>query len=64
MHSLSRGRLTAVPFASAQSEHPIAALATGEVVGAVLEAIGERPDLVFISVTRPHAGALDDIVPR
>ena len=25
-------------------------------------AIGERPDLVFISVTRPHAGALDDIV--
>lgn len=51
-----------MPFASAQSEHPIAALATGEVVGAVLEAIGERPDLVFISVTRPHAGALDDIV--
>jgi small ligand-binding sensory domain FIST len=51
-----------MPFASAQSEHPIAAMATGEVVGAVLEAIGERPDLVFISVTRPHAGALDDIV--
>jgi small ligand-binding sensory domain FIST len=51
-----------MPFASAQSEHPIAALATGEVVGAVLEALGERPDLVFISVTRPHAGALDDIV--
>jgi small ligand-binding sensory domain FIST len=37
-------------------------MATGEVVGAVLETIGERPDLVFISVTRPHAGALDDIV--
>ncbi|MGH9098193.1 MAG: hypothetical protein ACRDWB_12305, partial [Acidimicrobiales bacterium] len=51
-----------MPFASAQSEHPIAALATGEVVGAVLEAVGERPDLVFLSVTRPHAGALDDIV--
>jgi small ligand-binding sensory domain FIST len=51
-----------VPFASAQSEHPVAALATGEVVGAVLEAFGERPDLVFISVTRPHAGALDDII--
>jgi small ligand-binding sensory domain FIST len=51
-----------MPFASAQSEHPIAAMATGEVVGAVLEAFGERPDLVFISVTRPHAGALDDIV--
>jgi small ligand-binding sensory domain FIST len=51
-----------VPFASAQSEHPVAALATGEVVGAVFEAFGERPDLVFISVTRPHAGALDDII--
>jgi small ligand-binding sensory domain FIST len=51
-----------VPFASAQSEHPVAALATGEVVGAVFEAFGERPDLVFLSVTRPHAGALDDII--
>ncbi|HEX3842594.1 MAG TPA: FIST N-terminal domain-containing protein [Acidimicrobiales bacterium] len=51
-----------MPFASAQSEHPVAALATGEVVGAVLEAFGERPDLVFLSVTRPHAGALDDII--
>ncbi|HEX3461925.1 MAG TPA: FIST N-terminal domain-containing protein [Acidimicrobiales bacterium] len=51
-----------MPFASAQSEHPVAALATGEVVGAVFEAFGERPDLVFISVTRPHAGALDDII--
>jgi small ligand-binding sensory domain FIST len=51
-----------MPFASALSEHPVPSLATGEVVGAVLEAIGERPDFVFLSVTRPHAGALDDIV--
>ena len=56
------GTADAVPFASAQSEHPVAALATGEVVGAVFEAFGERPDLVFILVTRPHAGALDDII--
>jgi small ligand-binding sensory domain FIST len=51
-----------VPFASALSEHPVASQATGEVAGAVLEAIGERPDLVVVTATRPHAGALEDIV--
>jgi small ligand-binding sensory domain FIST len=51
-----------VPFASALSEHPVASQATGEVAGAVLEAIGERPDLVMVTATRPHAGALEDIV--
>jgi small ligand-binding sensory domain FIST len=50
-----------VPFASALSEHPVASQATGEVAGAVLESIGERPDLVVLTVTRPHAGALEDI---
>ncbi len=48
-------------FAAALSEHPVAATATGEVAGAVLEAIGQRPDLVVVTVTRPHAGALEDI---
>lgn len=51
-----------MPFASALSEHPVASQATGEVAGAVLEAIGERPDLVMVTATRPHAGALEDIV--
>jgi small ligand-binding sensory domain FIST len=51
-----------VPFASALSEHPVASLATGEVTGAVLEALGDRPDLVMVFATRPHAGALEDIV--
>jgi small ligand-binding sensory domain FIST len=50
-----------VPFASARSEHPVASQATGEVAGTVLEAIGERPDLVVVTVSRPHAGALEDI---
>jgi small ligand-binding sensory domain FIST len=50
-----------VPFASALSEHPVTSQATGEVTGAVLEAIGERPDLVVVSATRAHAGALEDI---
>ncbi len=51
-----------MPFASALSEHPIASQATGEVSGAALEAIGERPDLVMVFATRSHAGALEDIV--
>lgn len=49
-------------FASAVSEHPVTSLATGEVTGAVLEAMGDRPDLVMVTVTRPHAGALEDII--
>ena len=51
-----------VAFASALSRHPVTSQATGEVIGAVLEAIGERPDLVVVTVTRPHAGALEDVV--
>jgi small ligand-binding sensory domain FIST len=51
-----------VPFASALSEHPVSSAAVGEVVGSVLEAIGDRPDLVMVTVTRAHAGALEDIV--
>jgi small ligand-binding sensory domain FIST len=51
-----------MPFASALSEHPITSIATGEVVGAVLERLGERPDLVVLTVTAAHRGALDDVV--
>jgi small ligand-binding sensory domain FIST len=51
-----------VPFASSLSEHPVATEATGEVSGAVLEALGDRPDLAVVVATRPHAGALEDIV--
>jgi small ligand-binding sensory domain FIST len=50
-----------VPFASALSEHPITSQATGEVAGAVLEAIGDCPDLVVVMATRAHSGALEDI---
>jgi len=51
-----------VAFASALSRHPVTSQAVGEVVGAVLEAVGERPDLVVVTATRPHAGALEDVV--
>jgi small ligand-binding sensory domain FIST len=48
-------------FAAALSEHPLATHATGEVVGALLEALGPEPDLAMIFVTGAHLGALDDI---
>ena len=50
-----------MPFAAAMSEHPIATHATGEVVGQVLEALGDRPDLAVVFVTAPNGGALEDI---
>ncbi len=42
------------------SEHPVTAHAVGEVAGAVLERLGDRPDLAMLFVTAPHAGALED----
>jgi len=50
-----------VPFAAALSEHPLATQATGEVLGQILEAIGEEPDLVVLFVTGAHTGAVEDI---
>ncbi len=48
-------------FASALSRHPVTSQALGEALGEVLEQVGERPDLVVVTVTRPHAGALEDV---
>lgn len=47
-------------FAAAVSEHPLTAHATGEVIGQVLEAGVERPDLALLFVTAAHSGALED----
>jgi small ligand-binding sensory domain FIST len=49
-------------FGAALSEHPIAAHATGEVVGELLEQVGEAPGLAVLFATRPHVGALEDVV--
>jgi small ligand-binding sensory domain FIST len=49
-----------MPFAAGMSEHPVTAHAVGEVAGAVLESLGERPDLALVFVTPPHAGVLED----
>ncbi|MEO7836312.1 MAG: FIST N-terminal domain-containing protein, partial [Acidimicrobiales bacterium] len=47
-------------FASALSEHPVPAVAIGEVAGQILERLGPAPDLAVLFVTPPHAGALED----
>jgi small ligand-binding sensory domain FIST len=51
-----------MPFASALSEHPVPAYATGEVCGQVLESVGAHPDLAIVFTTLSHAGALEDVV--
>lgn len=51
-------------FAAALSEHPDAAIATGEVVGQVLESLvgaGRPPDLALVFVTPPHVTALPEV---
>lgn len=48
-------------FAASMSEHPIATHATGEVIGEVLEQLGDAPDLALVFVTAPHAGVLEDV---
>jgi small ligand-binding sensory domain FIST len=50
-----------VAFASALSRHPVASEAIGEVAGRMLEELGDGPDAVVLTVTRHHAGALEDI---
>lgn len=53
---------SSVHAAAALSEHPLATHAVGECVGQLLEQGGPEPDLVVLSVTNPHLGALEDIV--
>jgi small ligand-binding sensory domain FIST len=47
---------------AALSLHPIAALATGEVLGELLEAVGYAPSLVVLFVSRNHRESLQEIV--
>ena len=50
-----------MPYAAAVSEHPLPTHATGEVIGQVLEAVGERPDFAVLFATAAFAGATEDI---
>jgi small ligand-binding sensory domain FIST len=47
--------------AAALSRHPLATHAAGEVIGELLERIGERPDLVVLFAATAHTGALEDV---
>lgn len=51
-------------FAAGLSQHPVAAEATGEVIGQVFEGLGgsaDPPDLALVFVTPAHAAALGEI---
>ena len=48
-------------FGAAISEHPLVTHAVGEVVGQVLDGVGEGPDVAMVFATGPSAGALEDI---
>lgn len=46
----------------ALSEHPLASHAVGEVVGALLEQVGQSPDLAVLFVSADHVAEIDDVV--
>ncbi|MGH2475365.1 MAG: hypothetical protein ACRDIL_08855, partial [Candidatus Limnocylindrales bacterium] len=48
-------------FASALSEHPDPAEATGEVIGAVLEQLGTGPDVAAVFASPQHRDAFGDM---
>jgi small ligand-binding sensory domain FIST len=50
-----------VTFASALSEHPDPAEATGEVIGAVLEQLGTEPDVAAVFASPQHRDAFGDV---
>jgi len=48
-------------FGAALSEHPDAAAAVGEVVGAVVERVGPGPDVALLFVSGHPVADFDDI---
>jgi small ligand-binding sensory domain FIST len=54
--------LGSMPFAAALSEHPLPTHAVGEVVGEVLDKLGEAPELAVLFVGAAHTGAVEDVV--
>jgi small ligand-binding sensory domain FIST len=49
-------------YRAALSVHPVAAVATGEVVGDILEAVGPGPDLAVVVAGGTHASSLEAVV--
>lgn len=50
-----------MPFAAARSRHPLPTHAAGEVIGSILEEVGERPDLLVLIASPAFGGALEDL---
>jgi small ligand-binding sensory domain FIST len=50
-----------VPFAAALSQHPVAADAVGEVLGAIVEQRGVEPDVVVVFASAAHVEFLGEI---
>ena len=48
-------------FAASMSSHPDAAMAVGEVIGDVLERLGERPDISVAFISNEHLGSVHNI---
>lgn len=55
-------RLVNRRIGTALSLHPISSIATGEVLGSLLESVGYGPDLVVLFVSESHREHLDEIV--
>ena len=49
-------------FGAAVSEHPLLSHATGEVVGQVLDAVGEEPDVAAVFLTGPTITSADEVI--
>jgi hypothetical protein len=47
----------------AYSEHPVAAIGAGEIAAELLDGNYARPDVLFVFITKPFAGTLEDIAP-
>lgn len=48
--------------AAALSLHPVSAVATGEILGSLLESVGYGPELVMVFVSHAHRESLEEIV--
>ncbi|CAN5660918.1 FIST N-terminal domain-containing protein [soil metagenome] len=53
--------MTGSRYAAALSEHPLPTHAVGEVIGEVLEQVGEAPDLAVLFVTGSLTGVVEDL---
>ncbi len=51
-----------MPYVASLSEHTDPAVAAGEAIGQVLDALGPEPDIAFVFLSGDHADEIDNIV--